>query len=69
MSGMMDCTMSCCHDSDGSVLTSIAFVLPASIAAAPSGAITSPIELAKPLDFPRFVEPLSPPPRFVSAAA
>ena len=69
MSGMMDCTMSCCHDSDGSVLTSIAFVLPASIAAAPSGAITSPIELAKPLDFPRFIEPLSPPPRFVSAAA
>src|SRR5438093_1426480 len=67
--GMLDCSMSCCHDSDRSQFTSIAFVLPASIAAASSIAITSPIELAKPMDFPRCIEPLSPPPRFVFAAA
>src|SRR5258708_1088708 len=68
MSGMMACSMSCCHDSDRSLLTSIAFVLPPPAAVAASAAIKSPIELAKPLDFPRSIEPLSPPPRFVSAA-
>jgi hypothetical protein len=68
MSGIMDCAMSCCHDSDRSLVTSIAFVLPPDVAAAPSAAITSPIELAKPVNFLRSIEPLSPPPRFVSAA-
>jgi len=68
MSGMMACSMSCCHDSDRSLLTSIAFVLPPSVAMAAAAAIESPIELAKPSDFPRSTEPLSPPPRFVSAA-
>jgi len=68
-SGMMTCSMSCCHDSDRSLVTSIAFVLPPSVAVAASAAIKSPIELAKPLDFPRSIEPLSPPPRFLSAAA
>src|SRR5437660_3261954 len=69
MSGMMVCAVSCCHVSDRSLFTSIAFVLPASILTAPSVAITLPIELVKPLDFPRSIEPLSPPPRLVSAAA
>jgi hypothetical protein len=69
MSGIMACAMSCCHDSDRSLVTSIAFVLPPSVADAASAAIKSPIELAKPLDLPRSIQPLSPPPRFVSAAA
>jgi hypothetical protein len=69
MSGMMACAMSCCHDSDRSLVTSIAFVLPASAVAPDAAAIKSPIELAKLMDFPRSSEPLSPPPRFVSAAA
>ena len=69
VSGMMACSMSCCHDSDRSLVTSIAFLLPPSVADAASAAIKSPIELAKPLDFPRPIEPLSPPPRFASAAA
>ena len=69
MSGMMPCSMSCCHDSDRSLFTSIAFVLPAGVSAAPSTAITSAIELVRPLDFARSIEPVSPPPRFVSAAA
>jgi len=68
MSGMMACTMSCCHDSDRSLVTSIAFVLPPSVTVAALAAIKSPVELAKPLDFPRSIEPLSPPPRFSSAA-
>jgi hypothetical protein len=69
MSGMMACSMSCCHDSDRSLTTSIAFVLPQPVAVAAPAAIISPIESAIALDFPRSVEPLSPPPRFVSAAA
>src|SRR5947207_9746165 len=69
MSGMMACTMSCCHDSERSLLTSIAFVLPTGVSAARSTTISSPIELSKPLDLPRSIEPLSPPPRFVFAAA
>lgn len=69
MAGAMDCAMSCCNDSERSVVTSIAFVLPPAIAAAAPAAITSPIELAKPENFLRSIEPLFPPPRFVSAAA
>jgi hypothetical protein len=68
MAGVMACAISCCHDSERSLFTSIAFVLPPDVAAAPSAAITSPIELAKPVNFLRSIEPLSPPPRFVSAA-
>ncbi len=68
-SGMMACSMSCCHDSDRSLVTSIAFVLPPSVAMAAAAAIESPIELAKPLELPRSIEPLSPPPRFAFAAA
>jgi hypothetical protein len=69
MSGMMACAMSCCHDSERSLVTSIAFVLPPPAASATVAAIESPIEFAKLMDFPRSSEPLSPPPRFVSAAA
>lgn len=69
MAGVTACSMSCCHDSDRSLIASIAFVLPQSVAVVKSAAITSPIELTKPLDFPRFIEPLSPPPRYFSVAA
>jgi hypothetical protein len=69
MAGMTACSMSCCHDSDRSLVASMAFVLLPSAVAAEATAIKSPIEFAKPLDFPRSIEPLSPPPRFISAAA
>jgi hypothetical protein len=69
MGGMMACAMSCCHDSDRSLVTPIAFVLPPSLAVAAPAAIKSLFELAKPLDFPRSIAPLSPPPRLVSMAA
>jgi hypothetical protein len=69
LTAMMACSMSCCHDADRSLAASIAFVLPPSVPVAAPAVIKSSIELAKPLDFPRSIEPLSPPPRFVSAAA
>jgi hypothetical protein len=66
---MMACSMSCCHDSDRSAVTSIAFVLPPLMTIPSSAAIKSPVQHAHPLDFPRSIEPLSPPPRFAPAAA
>jgi hypothetical protein len=68
MAGMMACAMSCCHDTERSLFSPVAFVLPPPAAIAVQASIKSPIELAKPLDFPRSTEPLSPPPRFASAA-
>src|SRR6267143_6953353 len=53
MSGLMACSMSCCHDSDRWLVASIAFVLPASVAVDVAAAINSPIELARASDFPR----------------
>ncbi len=67
-SGMMACSMSCCHDSDRWLVVSMAFVLPASVAVDVAAAINSPMELTKASDFPRSIEPLSPPPRSVSAS-
>jgi hypothetical protein len=69
MAGMTACSMSCCHDSDRSLVASMAFVLPPSAVAAEATVIKSPIELTKPLDFPQSIEPLSPPPRYFSVAA
>ena len=68
MSGMMSCSMSCCQDADRSAVTSIAFVLPPQVTVPAPAAIQSPFESAKPLDFPRSIEPLSPPPRLFSAS-
>ncbi len=68
MPGMVACAMSCCHDSERSLFTSMAFVLPPPVRTATPAATNSPIELTKPLDFPRSIEPLSPPPRFASVA-
>jgi hypothetical protein len=67
--GMMACVMSCCHDSDRSLLSAVAFVLPAPMAVETLTTVSAPIEFAKPFDFPRSLEPVSPPPRFACAAA
>ena len=68
MGGMMECAMSCCHDSERSFVASMTFVLPPAITAATVRAITSRIESAKPLDLLRSIEPLSPPPRMNSTS-
>jgi hypothetical protein len=68
MSGMIACSMDCCHDSESSLIAAIAFVLPQAVTVAAPEAVKSLIVSAKPHDFPRSLEPLSPPPRFSSAA-
>jgi hypothetical protein len=69
MAGMMACSMSCCPHSDRSAVTSIAFVLPPLMAIHSSSATKLPVQFARPLDFPRSIEPLAPPPRLAPAAA
>src|SRR6266849_8587866 len=65
MPGMMACSVSCCHDSERSMVSAVAFVLPSPVMViAPAGS-ESPIKATKPLDFLRSLEPLSPPPRLI----
>src|ERR1700730_4185580 len=63
MVGMMACSMSCCHDSDRSMVTSIAFVLPRTILLLAPLAIAPTVEARQPLEFACAFEPRSPPPR------
>ena len=51
------------------MVSAVAFVLPFTIVVVAPVGIRSPIEAAKPLDFLRSLEPLSPPPRLAPAAA
>jgi len=69
MPGMMACSMSCCHDSERSMVSAVAFVLPSPVVVVAPAGIKSPIEPAKLMDFLRSVEPLSPPPRLAPPAA
>ena len=69
MHGMMACSMSCCHDSERSMLSAVAFVLPSPAVVVTLAGSKSPIEAAKLLDFLCSLEPLSPPPRLDPAAA
>jgi len=69
MPGMMACSMSCCHDSERSMLSAVAFVLPSPVVVVVPAGSKSPIEATKPMDFLRSLEPLSPPPRLDPAAA
>ena len=69
MPGMMACSMSCCQDSERSMVSAVAFVLPSPVPAVAPASIKSPIERAKLRDFLRSLEPLSPPPRLASMVA
>src|SRR5216684_6043097 len=69
MPGMMACSMSCCHDSERSIVSAVAFVLPSPVVVVAPAGSKSPIEATKPMDFLRSLEPLSPPPRLAPAAA
>jgi hypothetical protein len=68
MSGMMNCSMSCCQDPDKPVVVSVAFVLPAPTTAASAIIVTRAVERVHSIEIPRTIEPLSPPPRTDNAA-
>jgi hypothetical protein len=61
--GMMDCSMSCCQDPDKTVVSSVAFLLPAATFAAPGAAVTGAAGRVQSIEIARTIEPLSPPPR------
>jgi len=68
MSGMSDCSMSCCQSPDRPVVTAVAFVLPHLAFASASIQVTRADEAPRSVEIPRSVEPLSPPPRVAAAA-
>src|SRR5579863_4043326 len=68
MSGMTACTMSCCHQTDRPVLAPVAFLLPELTSTSALSSATLPVGMLKQNDLPRATKPLSPPPRFYSAA-
>jgi hypothetical protein len=68
MSGLMDCSMSCCQDPDKPVVTSVAFVLPPATITASATIVTRAVERVHSIEIPRTIEPLSPPPRTDNAA-
>jgi hypothetical protein len=66
--GMSKCNMSCCHDSGGPAIASVAYVLPLVVSEEGLPPAYSPVMLAKQTSsFPK-TKPLSPPPRFRSLA-
>lgn len=68
MSGMSNCSMSCCQDPDKPVVTAVAFVLPHAIFTSTSLLVTRADDAPRFVEVPRSVEPLSPPPRIAVAA-
>jgi hypothetical protein len=69
LSGMTACTMSCCHNPDRPFVSSVLFVPSISVKIFEPVAVQSHIAFAKLSDLRRSIEPLSPPPRLLSAAA
>jgi hypothetical protein len=66
--GLMACSMSCCQNPDKVVATAMMFVLPPLAFASAAIVSTGSVESAHSLEIPRFIEPLSPPPRVTGAA-
>jgi len=51
------------------MVSAVAFVLPSPVVVVAPAGSKSPIEATKPMDFLRYFDPLSPPPRLTPAAA
>jgi hypothetical protein len=66
---MTACTMSCCHNPERAFVSSVLFITSISITVFEPVAVQSHIAFTKLSDLRRSSEPLSPPPRLLSAAA
>src|ERR1700719_3925103 len=60
---LMNCSVSCCQNSEKPLVTAVAFVLPDFALNAASASVAGLAESAQPLEIPRSTPPLSPPPR------
>ena len=67
MGEVMDCSMSCCQDSEKPLVTAVAFVLPHLLPSFTPASVVPAAETAHAVAVPRPVEPLSPPPRLAHA--
>jgi len=63
MGEMMNCSMSCCQSPDQPVVTAVAFVLTDLAFASVPTSIADASESLQAIEIPRFLKPLSPPPR------
>jgi hypothetical protein len=66
MAGKMECSMACCHDPARPALIPVAFLLPAPASIPSAVEVLRPMQLVYALELSRFVQPLSPPPRFAA---
>jgi hypothetical protein len=62
-SEVMNCSMSCCQNSEKPLATAVAFVLPNSAITSGSVSVADVAESAQRLEISRSSRPLSPPPR------
>jgi hypothetical protein len=69
MAGMMACNMSCCRNPETPAVASAIFVLPLPFTLSAPASFKSNIVSLQAMNFLRTIEPLSPPPRFLSALA
>ena len=68
MSGLTDCSMSCCQDPDRPVVTAVAFVLPPLAFASAAMLVTRAVDTPRSIEIPRSVLPLLRPPRVAGVA-
>ncbi len=67
MGEMMNCSMSCCQNSEKPLVTAVAFVLPPVAFTSAAVSVVDVAEDLQSLEIPRSIKPLSPPPRFANA--
>ena len=67
MGEMMNCSMSCCQNSEKPLVTAVAFVLPPAAFTSAAVSVVDVAEDLQSLEIPRSIKPLSPPPRFANA--
>jgi len=68
LGAMMNCSMSCCENSEKPLVTAVAFVLPNAVLTSAAMAVSGADEALQVLEIPRSLTPLSPPPRFANAS-
>jgi hypothetical protein len=67
MREMVNCSMSCCQNSEKPLVTAVAFVLPPVAFTSAAVSVVDVAEDLQSLEIPRSIKPLSPPPRFANA--
>jgi hypothetical protein len=68
MSGMSECSMSCCQNPERPLVTALLFVLPPLTWALAPIQVTGGVRISPSAELPRFTQPLLHPPRVAAAA-